>query len=380
MTRPQYLITYIGWYYLKMIRLKMIRNLFATIIFGLTLIVWLSPLKIFVIARDTVMARDSRVTFKSPFRDYAFVGKNDAWLLKLRNILLHTNNGGASWEAISINSPSEFERISFVDTHHGWGLTGKGHIWKTDDGGYSWSLLTQLVAKDSVFLPHQLFFIDKKHGWTVGLWAVWRTENGGVSWQEGYPIEAVPPTYWNPHRCHFVNPNIGWLVGSRGNVFHTKDGGKSWHLQRSWVNEPVFRSVFFLDIQTGWINGIPDAGLFRTDDGGATWDLQLPQYEDDPLAIVSLFFIDKYNGWAVGEGVSIPNQEQNQKQIKQKGAVLNTTDGGKKWRLVSVGEKEDFYRHVYFTGSDNGWIVSNRNLYKTNDRGKTWSVVLTITN
>jgi photosystem II stability/assembly factor-like uncharacterized protein len=351
-------------------RPKIIRSFFATIIFGMTFIAWPS---------NTVMPRDSRVTFKSPFRDYAFVGENDAWLLKFENILLHTNNGGASWETIHINSPSDFERISFVDVHHGWGLTGKGHIWKTDDGGYNWSLLTRLVAKDSVFLPHQLFFIDKAHGWTVGLWAIWRTDNGGVSWQEGYPIEVVAPTYWSPYRCHFVNPNVGWLVGSRGNVFHTKDGGRNWHLQRSWVNEPVFRSVFFLDSQTGWINGIPDAGLFRTDDGGATWDLQLPQYEDDPLAIVSLFFIDKNNGWAVGEGVSTPNKEQNQKQNNQKGVVLHTTDGGKKWGLERVGEKEGFYRYVYFTDSNNGWIASNRKLYKTNDKGKTWGVVLTVT-
>ncbi len=332
------------------------------------------------IRKGVGVSRDSWSPINSPFRDYAFNGKNNIWLLRYKNRLLRSNDGGATWEAHGINSPYEFERISFIDAYRGWGITERGHLWQTKDSGNSWTLLTQFRMKSDVFLAKQLYFIDDRHGWFVGAWTVLRTVDGGISWEEGVPAKALPLGQWNPYRCHFINPNVGWLADSAGKIFRTRDGGKTWIKQLDMDNEPRFRIVFFMDEQTGWISGYPDAGLFRTDNGGKTWDLQLLQYTDVELAIVSLHFVDKYQGWAVGDGWLGREPEPGKSVGKAQGVVLRTADGGKRWSLAQVGKNEPKYRHVYFSDLRHGWILANENVYRTEDGGETWRIVLKIAN
>ena len=52
----------------------------------------------------------------------------------------------------------------------------------------------------------------------------------------------------------FVDSLHGWAVGTRGAIWHTADGGRSWQLQRSGV-ECVLESVSFVDQRTGWAVG-----------------------------------------------------------------------------------------------------------------------------
>jgi photosystem II stability/assembly factor-like uncharacterized protein len=95
-------------------------------------------------------------------------------------------------------------------------------------------------------------------------------------------------------------------VGNAGAIFHTTTGGAQWidrtlPCARTCTKLTDFLRVRFTDPQTGWIVG--ERGMvYRTTDGGFTWT------EQGAIAKVSLFglaFPDGTQGWASGESGTI---------------------------------------------------------------------------
>ena len=85
---------------------------------------------------------------------------------------------------------------------------------------------------------------------------------------------------------------------------------------------------------------------------GRTWTVQrggskLPQ-------IVAIRFRDSLNGWAVG----------------RQGTLLETTDGGRIWREIDAGTKQDLYG-IWVDGQ-HGLIVGQGVISKTNNGGSDW--------
>ncbi len=126
----------------------------------------------------------------------------------------------------------------------------------------------------------------------------------------------------------FVDAQHGWAVGERGAIWHTDDGGRHWHLQRSGVGCPL-HAVCFLDTQTGWAAGggaRPFARstygvILRTEDGGRRWQplpgALLP-------AIRRMRFLNHREGWAAGTpSPMFPS------------GVFVTRDGGRSWQPLS---------------------------------------------
>lgn len=76
----------------------------------------------------------------------------------------------------------------------------------------------------------------------------------------------------------FVSPQRGWAVGDRGAIWHTRDGGKEWTLQRAGVSCRL-EAVCFATPDVGWAaGGYPEPYLqggtgvvLTTQDGGETW-------------------------------------------------------------------------------------------------------------
>ena len=124
-----------------------------------------------------------------------------------------------------------------------------------------------------------LFFIDAQRGWVVGeRGTVLRTENGGADWQAVHlgtscRLESV----------FFLDDQNGWIAGgyytprassSRAVMFRTSNGGQSWQEVRS-LTIPKLNMIRFESVGDGWALGDADAnhpaGLYTTTDGGKTW-------------------------------------------------------------------------------------------------------------
>jgi photosystem II stability/assembly factor-like uncharacterized protein len=299
----------------------------------------------------------------------SFSGKITAWIVTSKNELLRTQDGGANWE--NIPTPvGEIKRVSFIDQRNGWAVNKHGQIWRTSNGGESWNKISKLEASGFRFnTPQQILFVDESHGWVIETFSIWRTEDGGASWEICFSQNNFSEMKGQPTAGFFVNPLTGWVCGTNGEIYSTKDGGKKWQLQI--VSRGTdFRSIYFVDEQTGWISGWPNGGIFYTDNGGKKWQLQLKEASNNNFGIDSMYFVSKSEGWAVGRV-----WPENVGQQPTRATILHTTNGGKNWAASSL-ENETFCSRVYFSDYQNGWLFTRDNVYRTQDGGISWRMVL----
>ena len=82
------------------------------------------------------------------------------------------------------------------------------------------------------------------------------------------------------HSVFFLDENRGWVVGSKGTLLATLDGGKTW--QAKPASTDVLRDIYFTDDQNGWLvcekniydlkeKDEPRTYLMQTTDGGENW-------------------------------------------------------------------------------------------------------------
>jgi photosystem II stability/assembly factor-like uncharacterized protein len=108
------------------------------------------------------------------------------------------------------------------------------------------------------------------------------------------------------HSIYFLNVQTGWIAGSNGALLTTDDGGATWKATAK-PTEDNLRDVFFLDAKTGWLlcerdftklrRGESRSYLLETSDGGATWS----RFVLNPQ--ISRFIVsdNRRTAWAVGE-------------------------------------------------------------------------------
>ncbi|HLA27167.1 MAG TPA: YCF48-related protein [Syntrophales bacterium] len=244
--------------------------------------------------------------------------------------------------------------IRFIDDKTGWIVGNRGLMLNTLDGGKTWK-------KDSPVTEHALYgiaFADGE-GWIVGQkGTILHSSDGGKSWQrqESNCEDSLMGV-------SFLNKQRGVAIGGGGTIVTTENGGKSWeknpfdvtgflpdNLLEKGVVTLNFYSVFFLDSSHGWIVGDGGLVLFSSD-GGKKWKVYSVGLFSN---LFSVFFRDALNGWAAG----------------QNGLLLHTVDGGKRWEKAETGTEDSLYRVCV---KENFWVAAGANgaLLHSKD-GKNW--------
>lgn len=270
-----------------------------------------------------------------------------AWAVGLGGTIMITTNGGESWEPQDSKTDASLRDVHFADINMGWVVGRNGTILATNDGGTTWrrqgeqrpesrraaqltpngnrwgiglggpfatpaaqSMAPQAKNSDleratSADL-YSVHFVDSRAGWVVGdKGTILATTNGGDRWE---PQQSSVVDHLRD--VHFVSHDVGWAVGYNGTILTTRNGGSKWTVQRATTRR-LF-SVHFENERVGWIVG--EAGtILATTNGGQTW---MPQGSGTIHNLYSVDFVDARTGWAVGAG----------------GTILATTDGGGTWR------------------------------------------------
>lgn len=285
--------------------------------------------------------------------DISFGTDKDGWAVGQYHIL-HTNNGGETWEEQSINGQIErdIQACYFFNADSGF-ITQSGKLYFTADAGLSW---IEIDLGDNSSWSKKIDFEDDKTGWMGGAGQLLITEDGGMSWS--LLFEAPSGTYIRDF--HFVNSLEGWVVGGGKLVMHTIDGGINWNWQSHDTDNAVgvsFWSVYFLNDTTGWILG--DRGLFsKYNYIDEHWDFKF-SILDGWLA--DLYFMDENVGFATSVN-----------------DIYKTSNGGNTWsKIFSIGG--EMFKKFEFLSQKIGFALGTRkSVIKTTDYGITWEEVLDI--
>ncbi|MCD4723691.1 MAG: T9SS type A sorting domain-containing protein [Bacteroidales bacterium] len=178
--------------------------------------------------------------------------------------------------------------------------------------------------------------------------------------QDEWTLIHPYPTLNNLIDVHFVSDNEGWLVGTKGTILYTDDGGDTWETQHSNPDESLW-SVFFIDDNEGWVCGWSE--IYHTEDAGQNWSIQ-----DAPFCMgdfTDVFFINPDTGWIVGTYK----------------IVLKTTDGGENWIKIqnSIADGKCFKRVAFYDdlhGCAVGDVMMGGNegfIMVTDDGGLSWT-------
>ncbi len=209
----------------------------------------------------------------------------------------------------------------------------------------------------------------------------------------------------------FVNDSTGWIVGERGTILRTTDGGQTWDIQQSGTRLWLM-NVSFTDENTGFASG-NNSMVVYTLNGGETWN-RMPgfQWYSDPLK--SIFVINpdtvwfgSWNGQIYGcfnygdTWIRVPpggyNLEINsiwfpdsQTGIAAGGTYSGTerffkvsNDAGQSWQNQAVNDSIGMVVDMVFASADTGYLLAEKYMtpnyvFKTVDKGVTWHPVYQI--
>jgi photosystem II stability/assembly factor-like uncharacterized protein len=180
-----------------------------------------------------------------------------------------------------------------------------------------------------------------------------------------------------------VNEHVAWASGSLGTVLRTTNRGETWQQ----VGPPGTESLQFRDIEAfnkrrAVILSIgansTDFRIYVTSDGGRTWTLTFQN--TDPNAFYDcMTFLDRKHGLAVSDPPD-----------GNKFRIISTSDGGRSWNIVdpagmpsalpgefafaASGQCITSRGHIAWFGTGGG---AQARVFRSDDRGKTWTVSAT---
>jgi len=354
------------------------------------------------------------------------VTPTEGWAVAYTDIL-HTTDGGATWENQPRPGFENLYAVDFFDNQHGIAM-GNTTLY-TRDGGNTWTQVGYYGSGGVEMADANLAFI---YDHRVAIYA--RSTNGGATWTNhtlssnissiqcfdslncvasspsgtyhsydgGLTWTLVPGQGGQFESGYFVSHDWGWYV-LNDVARRTTDGGATWQDQTlpagSWIYDRVFT-----DENNGWGVGV---NMVRTTDGGTTWqEIPLPQ---EALPLWDVDFLDAQHGMAVGdaflntESVIITSSDGGTTWANRTNGSINavldlvaldqnhawaaydyggktsrTPDGGVTWLNTEVGDQYVSLRSIDMADELNGWTVGYHNtyltgyIYHTTDGGVTW--------
>lgn len=216
-------------------------------------------------------------------------------------------------------------------------------------------------------------------GWYTGVKAA-------VGWQQINPNVSLVDNTWglqiDLYDVHVVSASKIVTVGDHGVILESNDFGTSWQQQEQNLTVRDLRGVFFIDSSIGFVVG-KSRTMLRTTNGGQDWALVAPPEIMPGLNydLLSVHFIDYYNGIAVGKTVA------GNAYAGGFGIVIRTMDGGQTWVESSLPwDSRGLYDVVFVNaakglgvgGTYRSWSPSPDysfwgELLRTSDGGVTWT-------
>lgn len=189
-----------------------------------------------------------------------FVNPNTGYLTAKYGPVAKTTNGGLNWESLTDIYGQSFD-IDFIDSNNGLVASG-GTFKRTNDGGESW---------DSISIPidsyvYKMKYVNKNEilAGTLGSGYqnsyILKSSDGGINWYVAYiTTEGVGEIE--------VKGDVAYAIGySTGKIFKSTDRGNTWRTYNTISNGGAYK-IKFANENTGYICGY-GGKLIKTTNGG----------------------------------------------------------------------------------------------------------------
>lgn len=276
---------------------------------------------------------DSTMLLKTDLSDVSAIDNNNAWavgeLSKGYGLIIRTKDGGQTWTrqgSAQMLSNISLGGIRAINNNVAWACGNDEMILKTMDGGETW------IQKAKGLFPNtdytRLYAYDENHIWVVGRLSISKdstsqsiivySSDGGTTWErqaEGI-LQATDLYLLDIHATSLTNV---WACG-RSSTYITQDGGQHW-IRKTGPAANDNNGVCALDNTRAWIVADYCYCGFTTDTAN-TWAHQTLECSGFVNYIMGITSIDDKIAW-IGN--------YNSKSVDTTGVLYHTKDGGKNW-------------------------------------------------
>ena len=204
-----------------------------------------------------------------------WLDENHGWLAGSRGMTIQTSDAGRSWNKNVVPGDFTFNAVTFAGGSRGW-LAGEfGVIFQSSDGGKSWVKQKSPVevsfdsgASQNLFA---LLFTAPTNGYAFGLDGVVLNTHDGSRWEIVRQRENSRGITARHHlfAAAEFNGRI-WAIGERGTLLHSDVHNLQWRQAELQIPRLSLNAIAFGKDGFGLVVG--NRGLvLRTDDGGKSW-------------------------------------------------------------------------------------------------------------
>jgi photosystem II stability/assembly factor-like uncharacterized protein len=278
-----------------------------------------------------------------------FINNDEGWMTAKtkdditnnRTHLLHTTDGGKTWESLTTLSSIFYHSVDFLDSNIGYYIGGMArNLYKTLDGGKTWSIIIDKQVTAFAYNSTQTVALFSATGIPATL-AYIENDGNSVAFETALPEDDMFNTMVM-HLSESGDINFGSIRRVK-----SKD---------EFGNKEYYK---YLDLAT-LSNGV--------------WSYTALSEKSEQMLVSakSMFFVNDSVGYYLNPKNSYGDE---------KGALYRTEDGGQTWDMVydfNKPENEVQLSYIAFADENTGYGSSNiafSSLYKTTDGGKTWNKV-----
>jgi ELWxxDGT repeat protein len=243
-----------------------------------------------------------------------------------------------------------YTSIEVNSNGHLFVTTNDGKILRSVDDGRNWEIiyisnysgLSKIIFKGST-------------GYAHGNNVLLKSDDAGATWFRLYVPHSDEYSF-NDLAVFFLNATEGYIGTNKGEIFYTKDGGRTWETRQeaSW-NE--FRKIFFQSKDRGYAT-VGWGDLLQTTNGGRSWtsvDLSTLGWN---TRVRDLWFTNDKDGFLILEN-----------------KFYSTKNDGSTWMEVTAVNVGDLSSIKFFNENLGFLFGGNGLIYKTNNGGTTWSQI-----
>ena len=278
-------------------------------------------------------------------------------------VLRKSVDGGTSWVDVETTQiPGYVTSVSVLGPDDIWVGAGKfnsaqlpypASIYHSTDGGVTW---TPQIIGESFELPDLVtgvHFFDQLNGFAMNSRQVFSTSDGGQTWNHTF-VEPLYGVSINFYAYSWPDPQHGYFAGYGPSMVKTLDGGLTF---TNMIDGAIdrYNHVWFNDTLNGIVSGNNDSGatIIYTEDSGDTWNQASFDSIPDWIGVIS--FADNLNGWITSDK-----------------SIYKTSNGGQSWDILYQGNEGRFYG-LSTPSLTQLYVFGNENLSKSSDGGITWT-------